>query len=176
MHDYIIEAMVEALKPTLKNPAKAKQILDRFWSDKMALVWDVQDVHTAANEREVALTKQGGHQGSPGTAPLPQQAVRHQMGGRDLLHRGIRSGPQTHEGRGEAVCRKEHPHHRPEAPISHQPTQLEGRIHSNWARLAPFRGSHFPDDFCSESNIPSLDGFLSITGPGSPNRLVRQPD
>lgn len=56
MHDYIIEAMVKALKPVLKNPAKAKQILDRFWSDKMALVWDVQDVHTAANEREVALT------------------------------------------------------------------------------------------------------------------------
>jgi hypothetical protein len=56
MHHYIIEAMVKALKPTLKNPRKAKQILDRFWSDKMALVWDVQDVHTAANEREVALT------------------------------------------------------------------------------------------------------------------------
>jgi hypothetical protein len=56
MHDYIIESMVEELKPVLKNPAKAKQILDRFWSDKMALVWDVQDVHTAANEREFALT------------------------------------------------------------------------------------------------------------------------
>jgi hypothetical protein len=56
MHDYIIEAMVVALKPTLKNRAKAMHILDRFWSDKMALVWDVRDVHTAANEREVALT------------------------------------------------------------------------------------------------------------------------
>ena len=56
MHEYIIEAMVKALKPLLKNPAKAKQILDRFWSDKIALVWNVQDVHTAANEREVALT------------------------------------------------------------------------------------------------------------------------
>jgi hypothetical protein len=58
MHHHIIEAMVNALKPVLKNPAKAKQILDRFWSDKMALVWDVQDVHTAANEQEVALTNQ----------------------------------------------------------------------------------------------------------------------
>lgn len=56
MHNYIIEAMVEVLKPTLKNPAKAKHILDRFWTDKMAPVWDVRDVHTAANEREVALT------------------------------------------------------------------------------------------------------------------------
>jgi hypothetical protein len=56
MHHYIIEAMVKALKPTLKSPTRAKQILERFWGDKMALVWDVQDVHTAANEREVALT------------------------------------------------------------------------------------------------------------------------
>jgi len=56
MHHYIIEAMVKALKPGLKNPTKAKQILERFWTDKMALVWDVQDVYTAANEREVALT------------------------------------------------------------------------------------------------------------------------
>ena len=56
MHDYIIESMVTALKPVLKNPKRAKQILDRFWTDKMALVWDVQFVHTAANEREVALT------------------------------------------------------------------------------------------------------------------------
>ena len=56
MHHYIVEAMVTALKPALKNPAKAQHILERFWADKMALVWDVQDVHTAANEREVALT------------------------------------------------------------------------------------------------------------------------
>ena len=56
MHDYIIQAMVSALKPVLQNPAKAKHILDRFWTDKMALVWDVRDVHTSANEREVALT------------------------------------------------------------------------------------------------------------------------
>jgi hypothetical protein len=58
MHGYIIHDMVEALKPALKNPAKAKNILERFWTDKMALVWTVQDIHTAANEQEVALTKQ----------------------------------------------------------------------------------------------------------------------
>ena len=58
MHDKIIEAMVKALNPELKDPVKAKQILKRFWGDKMALVWDVQDVHTAANEREMALTHQ----------------------------------------------------------------------------------------------------------------------
>ena len=58
MHNYIITAMVTALKPVLKNPIRAEQILQNFWADKMALVWDVQDVHTAANEREVALTNQ----------------------------------------------------------------------------------------------------------------------
>ena len=56
MHDNIIEAMVRKLKPVLNNPVKANQLLDEFWSDKMALVWEVRDVHTAANEREVALT------------------------------------------------------------------------------------------------------------------------
>ena len=56
MHHYIIEAMVEALKPALKHPERAKHILERFWSDKMALVWDVRDVHTAANQQGVALT------------------------------------------------------------------------------------------------------------------------
>ena len=56
MQDYIIELMVKALKPVLKDRGKATRILERFWSEKIALVWDVQDVHTAANEREVALT------------------------------------------------------------------------------------------------------------------------
>jgi hypothetical protein len=58
MDQFIIKAMVKALKPALKDRRKAEQILDRFWSEKMALVWDVQDVHTSANEREVALTNQ----------------------------------------------------------------------------------------------------------------------
>ena len=58
MDQHIIEAIVKALNPVLKNPAKAKRILARFWTDKLAPVWDIQDVHTAANEREVALTNQ----------------------------------------------------------------------------------------------------------------------
>jgi hypothetical protein len=56
MHQQIIKAMVRALKPTLKDPERAEQILERFWADKIALVWDAEDVHTAANERELALT------------------------------------------------------------------------------------------------------------------------
>ena len=49
--------MVEALKPALKNRKRAEQILEKFWTDKMALVWDTEDVHRAANERELALTE-----------------------------------------------------------------------------------------------------------------------
>jgi hypothetical protein len=58
MDQFIIKAMVKALKPTLKNHNRAEQILERFWGNKMALVWDVEDVHTAANEREVTLRDQ----------------------------------------------------------------------------------------------------------------------
>src|ERR1035437_2313393 len=60
MHDYIITAMVKELKPTLKSPTRAKQILEKFWSDKMALVWDVQDVHTAVHGEFVIEVRRGG--------------------------------------------------------------------------------------------------------------------
>ena len=49
--------MVKALKPVLKDKARAERILSRFWQDKMALVWDTKDVHRAANENEVVLTE-----------------------------------------------------------------------------------------------------------------------
>lgn len=58
MDQEIITAMVNALKPTLKDPERAEQILERFWRAKIAIVWDLRDVHMAANEREVALTNQ----------------------------------------------------------------------------------------------------------------------
>jgi hypothetical protein len=58
MNEFIIKAMVQALKPVLKDRVRAEKMLDRFWRDKIAIVWDTEDVHTAANEREVALTNQ----------------------------------------------------------------------------------------------------------------------
>jgi hypothetical protein len=58
MNPVIINAMVHALKPVLKDRARAEKILERFWKNKMALVWYVGDVYTAANERELALTNQ----------------------------------------------------------------------------------------------------------------------
>ena len=57
MDHYIVDAMVRALKPVLKDQGQVERILERFWSDKIALVWKVADVHRAANEREVALTR-----------------------------------------------------------------------------------------------------------------------
>jgi hypothetical protein len=57
MHEHYINDMIQRLKPVLKDPTKAKAILQRYWRAKMALVWEIEDVHRAANEREVALTK-----------------------------------------------------------------------------------------------------------------------
>ena len=56
MHEQHIDDMVRRLKPVLKDPAKARVILQRYWRTRMALVWEVADVHRAANERAVALT------------------------------------------------------------------------------------------------------------------------
>jgi hypothetical protein len=56
VHEHHIDDMVRRLKPVLRDPQKAKVILQRYWRTRMALVWMVEDVHRAANEREVALT------------------------------------------------------------------------------------------------------------------------
>ena len=51
-----LKDMVRLLKPLLKDTDAALVILQRYWATRMALVWSVQDVHRAANERSVALT------------------------------------------------------------------------------------------------------------------------
>lgn len=56
MDQHHIDGMVQRLKPAIKDPARAKIILQRYWRTRMALVWSIEDVHRAANEREVALT------------------------------------------------------------------------------------------------------------------------
>ena len=56
MNTLIIKQMVRVLRPALKDPDRAEQILTRFWQEKIAIVWNLQDVHTAANERQLALT------------------------------------------------------------------------------------------------------------------------
>lgn len=57
MHDHLIEDMVRRLGPVLKDKAKALKILERYWRTRIAIVWEVEDVHRAANEVEVALTE-----------------------------------------------------------------------------------------------------------------------
>ena len=58
MHHHIIIEMLDALTPTLKSRKKAEAILQRCWSDKVAIIWTTQDVHRAAKERETVLTEQ----------------------------------------------------------------------------------------------------------------------
>jgi hypothetical protein len=57
MHPHIIEEMVRRLRPVLKDRAEALKILNHYWADKMALVWDTASVHQAANELGLALTE-----------------------------------------------------------------------------------------------------------------------
>jgi hypothetical protein len=52
-----ITAMVRALEPALKSRQRALAILQAYWKERMALIWTSQQVHRAANEVGVALTK-----------------------------------------------------------------------------------------------------------------------
>ena len=56
MHEHHIDDMVRKLKPVLKDADKAKVILQSYWRTRMALVWEVEDVHRSANERKRVLT------------------------------------------------------------------------------------------------------------------------
>ena len=75
MQQLHIDEMVRRLKPVLKDETKAKAILNRYWRSRIALVWSVEDVHRAANERVVALTNQG----AADALGSPQQAIRHEL-------------------------------------------------------------------------------------------------
>ena len=57
MHQYHLAAMLRQLQPVLKSRKRAEMILTKFWSDKIALLWHLYDVHRAANEKGVALTR-----------------------------------------------------------------------------------------------------------------------
>ena len=56
MHTKYLKEMVRALRPALKDPAKAQVILEQFWTDRKAVVWEINDVHRAANERDLVFT------------------------------------------------------------------------------------------------------------------------
>jgi hypothetical protein len=50
------EELFTVLRPGLKKKARAKKILERYWRNKIAIVWESEQVHRAANERGLALT------------------------------------------------------------------------------------------------------------------------
>lgn len=52
-----LEGMVRCLGRQVRDPRKAKQCLERFWRDRAAILWTTEQVHQAANERRLALTK-----------------------------------------------------------------------------------------------------------------------
>lgn len=54
---HLIDEMLKSLGPVLKNRDRARRILERYWKGKIAIIWTVQDVYRAANERKLALTE-----------------------------------------------------------------------------------------------------------------------
>ena len=56
-HKLLINQQLQQLAPALKSQRKARQLLEEYWSDKMALLWTTQQVHRAANEKETVLTE-----------------------------------------------------------------------------------------------------------------------
>lgn len=56
MHEKYIEGMIQGLGPVLRDKVRAKEILMHYWRTRIALVWTVESVHRAANERGRALT------------------------------------------------------------------------------------------------------------------------
>ena len=57
MSNDITEDLMRRLKAALKDNPRAINILKRYLSDKVLIVWKTEDVHRAANEMEVALTE-----------------------------------------------------------------------------------------------------------------------
>ena len=51
-----LDRLLRALKPVLKDHARAQAILQRYWKNRIALVWEIEQIHRAANERCLALT------------------------------------------------------------------------------------------------------------------------
>jgi len=58
MDSTIVQDTLRVLRPVIRSPRKAEQLLERHWQDKMAIIWTVDDVYRAANEIKVALTRQ----------------------------------------------------------------------------------------------------------------------
>ncbi len=49
--------LFQAIVEVIKSRRKAEKIIQRYYRDKITIVWRTEDVHRAANELEVALTE-----------------------------------------------------------------------------------------------------------------------
>jgi len=49
--------LFQAVIEVIQSRRKAERIIQRYFRDKIIIVWKTEDVHRAANEREVALTE-----------------------------------------------------------------------------------------------------------------------
>jgi len=58
MHVNEINGMLRALKPAIKSRRKARHTLQKYWRNRIAIIWTVDDVYRAANERSLALSQQ----------------------------------------------------------------------------------------------------------------------
>lgn len=52
MHQIYINGMLLVFQPVLKSKAKAEQFLKSYRHNRMGIVWDINQVHRAANEKE----------------------------------------------------------------------------------------------------------------------------
>ncbi len=52
-----LSGLLHALQPALKSQKRAKELLERFWQDKQAIIWTTTQVHRAANENKTVLTE-----------------------------------------------------------------------------------------------------------------------
>lgn len=57
MSNDINEDLMQKLRSALKDNPRAINILKRYLSDKVLIVWKTEDVHRAANELRLALTE-----------------------------------------------------------------------------------------------------------------------
>ena len=54
----LITELLAQLRPALKSVARAEQLLNEYWADKIALLWNTKDVHRVANEAKTVLTEE----------------------------------------------------------------------------------------------------------------------
>jgi hypothetical protein len=58
MNTELVDGLLKALKPAIKNLPQAEHLLERYWADKIALIWTTADVHRAANEVKTVITEE----------------------------------------------------------------------------------------------------------------------